>query len=467
MPAPTVSAHHPEYDFYRCRWDLVRSVINNDATHWIRTVDPSDKRRSDQYKRDAILTNFTSLTKVGLTGLVFRKKPNVTLPYSIEYLYEDATGDNLGLEQLSQRIVGEILQTGRHGLLVDYPPVSGPVSKYDEKVSGNSARIKPYAAESIINWNTRYIGSKVMLTLVVLCESVDHIGEDGFEWVKKVQYRVLRLNKERVYEQYVYDEDGEIVDYSVPRKADESVFNEIPFQFIGAENNDCKMDPIPLYDLSVLNLGHYRNSADYEESIFITGQPTLFMRGDGSLEEFKSVYPEGIRFGSRAGYYLGVNGGADLIQANPNQLADTAMKRKEEQAVAIGARLISPPGGRETAEAARIRFSSQNSALYILTKNVEIGISNCLNWALDFMSTKDDVVKFELNDQFYDESVDPNVIAQQLMLLDRGIIAPNDVRYYIRKTGVIADSRTDEQIESESDAISPLPEDDGIDDIQG
>ena len=190
------------------------------------------------------------------------------------------------------------------------------------------------------------------------------------------------------------------------------------------------------------------------------------MRGDGSLEEFKSVYPQGIRFGSRAGYYLGVNGGADLIQANPNQLADTAMKRKEEQAVAIGARLIAPPGGRETAEAAKIRFSSQNSALYIITKNVELGILNCLYWVMDFMSSDNSTVMFKLNDQFYDESVDPNVIAQQLMLLDRGIIAPNDVRYYVRKTGAIADSRTDEDIEQEVEVLSPLPED-NVDDVQG
>ena len=263
MPAPNVSAHHPDYDFHRCRWDLVRSVITNDASHWIRTVDPSDKKRSDQYKQDAILTNFTALTKVGLTGLVFRKEPDITLPSSVDYLYDDATGDNLGIEQLSQRIVGEVLQTGRYGILVDYPPVEGPVSQYDMKRSNHSARLKPYTAESIINWNTRCIGSKVMLTLVVLCEKVDYIGEDGFEWIEKVQYRVLRLNDEQVYEQYVYDEDGEIVDYSIPRKANGSVFNEIPFQFIGSENNDSKMDTIPLYDLSVLNLWHYRNSADY------------------------------------------------------------------------------------------------------------------------------------------------------------------------------------------------------------
>ncbi len=180
------------------------------------------------------------------------------------------------------------------------------------------------------------------------------------------------------------------------------------------------------------------------------------MRGDGSLEEFKSIYPEGIRFGSRAGYYLGVNGGADLVQANPNQLADVAMKRKEEQALAIGARLIAPPGGRETAEAARIRFSSQNSALYILTKNVDLAINQCIYWVMSFMSLDDINFEFELNDQFYDETADPNLIAQQLMMLDRGIVAPDDVRDYARKTGVISDSRSNADIQAEAETMSPV-----------
>ncbi len=448
-----INSEHPEYHKFRCRWDLVRSVIGNDATHFIRTVDPADVQRSTQYKKDAILTNFTSLTKSGLTGLVFRRKPKLTLPNSLNYLLDDSTGTDLSLLQLSQKIVGEVLETGRYGILVDYPPVSERVSLQDTQLSGNASRLKPYTAESIINWRSQVIGSKVLLTLVVLCELIDELEEDGFQWRQRKQYRVLRLNEQQVYEQVVYDEFGEIVDYIIPTKADGTYFNEIPFMFIGSENNDSGIDLIPLYDLAVLNLGHYRNSADYEESIFITGQPTLFLHGDGSLEEFKGVYPEGIKFGSRAGYYLGLNGGAELIQANPNQLADIAMKRKEEQALAIGARLINPPGGRETAAAAQIRFSSQNSALYLVTTNISLALSKCLEWALEFMSEQEELVKFELNDQFYEDTADPNLIIAAIQMMDKGIIAKDDLRYYARKTGVIDDSRTDKELEAESEVL--------------
>ncbi len=447
------NSEHPTYRKNSLRWDLVRAVLDNDATRWIRTVDVSDIVRSDQYKKDAILTNFTFLTKSGLTGLVFRRKPKLSIPSEIQYLLEDSTGDDLDLIQLSQKIIGEVLSTGRYGILVDYPRVENPINLQEDALLGNVARLKPYTAESIINWRSESMGSKNLLTLVVLLELIDDLEDDGFTWRQCKQYRCLRLVN-GIYEQSLYNEDCELIDIFVPTKADGSVWNEIPFKFLGSENNDAMMDKIPLYDLAVLNLGHYRNSADYEESIFITGQPTLFLRGDGSLEEFKSIYPEGIRFGSRAGYYLGVAGGADLVQANPNQLADTAMKRKEEQALAIGARLIAPPGGRETAEAARIRFASQNSALYLVTNNISEGITDCLAWALQFMTNNESPVSFVLNDQFYDDAADPNLIAQQIMLLHEGVIAKNDLRDYARATGVVDDTRTNDELEAEA---TPLP----------
>ncbi len=451
------SSLHPEYRKARSRWNLVRSVVNNDAMHLIRTVDTADKLRSDQYKDGAILTNFTALTKVGLTGLVFRRAPLIDLTPELDYLLDDATGEDLSLLQLSQQIIGEVLQTGRIGILVDYPTVEDRVSLLDDQQLGNVARIKPYNAESIINWRSECYGSQVLLVLVVLQENINEIDPaDGFTWVQKKQYRVLRLNEEQVYTQAVYNEDEELVEEFIPTKADGSVWNEIPFIFVGSENNDACIDTIPLYDLAVLNVGHYRNSADYEESIFITGQPTLFLRGDGSLEEFKTIYPNGIKFGSRAGYYLGLNGGADLIQANPNQLAAVAMKEKLEQAALIGARLIAPSGGRETAEAARIRYASQNSALYLITTNVGLALAECLEWAQAFMASNDTPVNFMLNDQFYDDAADPNTIMAAIQLMDRGVIAIDDVRDYVRRTGVIDDKRTNDALDSEAEVLAPI-----------
>ncbi len=434
-----VDSTHPEYDKACKRWCLVRSVVDNDAQKWIRTVDLTDPIRSDQYKQDAILTNFTRLTKIGLTGLVFRKEATIDVPEQLQYLIDDATGYDFGLEQLSQQVIGEVLTTGRYGLLVDYPT---------EENSGSLARIKPYLAESIINWKYKEIGSEYKLSLLVLKECIDEVAEDGFQWLERIQYRVLILDNMNVYHQVIYNEKGEIIGSTIPVDYNGNPLNEIPFSFVGSENNDACMDSIPLFDLAVVNLGHYRNSADYEESIFVTGQPFIVINlGETNEEEFRQANPNGIKFGSRAGLTVGMGGSAQLLQANPNQLADTAMKRKEEQAAAIGARLIAPPGGRETAEAARIRFGSQNSALYTITKNVSLAFESCLEYVAQFMMESPQDSDFELNDQFYEEDADPNLIAQEIMLVQAGCMTRDEVRANLGKSG----------IELDEDAVLPEP----------
>ena len=52
----------------------------------------------------------------------------------------------------------------------------------------------------------------------------------------------------------------------------EQPWRVIPFQFLGSENNDTSIDDSPLYDMAEVNIGHYRNSADYEEAAYRSGE---------------------------------------------------------------------------------------------------------------------------------------------------------------------------------------------------
>ena len=463
-----VNATRKEYDKALNKWKLVRAIIENDAMDFIREVDPNDKVRTDQYKQDAILTNFTKLTKTGLIGLVYKKPTEIKLPEPLQYLTEDATGTKFGLEQFSQQVMGEVLMTGRLGLLIDYPkPNEGEDPKDDDGT--NVSRLKPYVAESIINWQYRVDGSESKLCLVVLKETISKQANpnDMFKWEDDIQYRVLYLNTNNEYQQSVWDAQFQMVGpWVTPIDYNGKAFEEIPFIFIGSENNDPSVDPIPLYDLAILNLGHYRNSADYEESIFVTGQPTVFLAVEGSQDEFKVLYPNGINFGSRAGYNLGPNGRAELLQANPNQLVAQAMAEKLKEAAALGARLISPAGGRETAEAAKIRYGAQNSALYTITHNIALAFVKALWYVSRFMQEMPEDSTFVLNDQYYEDAADPNLIAQQIMLLDRQVISSDDIRDYLRDTGVISEERSNEAITKDAKAdplagLGLLPPDNG------
>lgn len=451
------SSQHPQFDFYLPRWNLTTDVVNTTVEQYLRVIDPSDIVRSEQYKTNSILTNFTARTKQGLIGAVYRLDPEVELGTTVEYLTEDATGSSLTLNQLSKAIVGDVLETGRVGLLVDFPQteIDMPTqAQVDE--SNNKARITKYEARSIINWKTENIGGVTRLELVVLKEVSSRLAEDRFSWIEVIQYRALRMI-EGVYVQELYDDTDRLIETIIPTKADNSTWTEIPFVFIGSENNDPVVDNSPLYDLATVNIQHYRNSADYEESVYLVGQPTLVLNvGEVSIEDWKVANPDGAIMGSRNGILTAIGGSATLLQANPNQLADEAMKRKEQQAVMLGARLITPNNGVETAEAARIRHGSENSVLSNIVHNVSTGLLDAINFVGEFMGTSEEEQVFELNDMFFDDTIAPEMIIAAIQMLDRGIIAKADLRNQLRTVGVIEPDRTDEDIDGEAETVDPI-----------
>jgi len=446
MPA---SELHPDYRAAKPRYKLIRAIINNDAQCYLRTPDDSDAYRSLQYKEDAILTNFTKLTCEGLTGLVFRKKLRVSLPDALDYLLDNVTGGGINLYQFAQYITTEVLKTGRMGLLIDFHN------------NGKRAFLKPYVAETIINWKTAEINGIVQPYLITLKEEILKDNGDKFSQETEIQYRVLSLEN-GVYFQEIYNESDVLIDIIDVRDEDGNTFNYIPFVCIGSENNDLAVDNQPLYDLSVLNLGHYRNSADYEESIYICGQPYPVTNvGEASQEEFMSANPNGVAFGSRKGLVLAAGGSFQLAQANPNQLVAQAMREKLEQAAKVGARLIEEAGsGRETAEGARIRYGTAHGALYTLTSNISWGVEAALRVICRFMGVSDSTVSFMLNDQFYEDSVDANVLAQMWMGLDRTTVSKEEIREYMIKGGIPLNQTTD--LLALEDQYDPM---EGIDDV--
>lgn len=454
-----VSSEHPDYIANTEKWKLVRDVVHSNVKQYIKDVDPSDPYRSLRYKDDAQFTNFAGRTKNALVGAIFRRDPLIDLPEEVDYLIEDATGNNVPLSKLAQEITNEILQVGRVGLLTDFPNIAENLTVQQAEDLNIKSYISVYPTESIINWQEDVsLNGEKQLTLVVLKEvhcSIDEL--DGFKWEDKTLYRVLRL-EQGTYIQYLYDEEGEVLDVSIPTKADGTNWTQIPFEFVGSENNNTYIDNSPLYDISRLNIGHLRNSADYEESIHITGQPTLFLTTSMSIDEFKDANPDGVQIGARRGHNLGQVGKAEFLQANPNQLADQAMLRKEQQAIMIGAKLITPQATNETAEAARMRHSGETSILSVIAKNVESALTKSVQHVLNFMSLSDeDSMRIELNDQFFDTNLDPNMIMAQIQLAEKGVITETDMRNTLRKHGVLQDNRTDSDIDSEdSKMVAPV-----------
>jgi len=459
-----VSDTHTQYNIFLPLWKKVRDCVGGSATvkeagiSYLPKPNPEDKStqntdRYNDYKARANYVNFTGHTKKGMSGMVFRKESTIELPTAIEYIKENANGSGLTLDQLTKDILNQTLETGRHGLLVDYPDVEEGLTQAQVNASNLQAHIMGYPSESVINWRTSVVSGKKVLSLVVLQEPQEKVSDDGFSVQRVMYHRVLAL-EEGTYIQYLYNENDEQVAEFIPRKSDGAAWDLIPFTFVGSENNDETIDEAPLYDLAEVNLAHYRNSADYEESSFMVGQPTLFLSGftqtwiDDNLKGTVSL-------GSRGGIPGPEGATAELLQANPNQMPLEGMKEKEQQMIKIGARVIQDASGTETAEAAKIRFSGQNSQLADIVGNIESAVSRCIEWVSEFMGS-DSGFSIEINRQFYDANLDAQQVMALVQLADRGDIAQPDVRSALRRAGWVDAGRTDEEIEEDLDGQGPL-----------
>jgi hypothetical protein len=460
-----VNATHPDYAKALHDWELCTDAVKGSAsvkagtTKYLPQPNPTDTtsenmKRYEQYLLRANYVNFTGQTEDGFMGMVERKDHNLEKSGDMDEAADNIDGCGLSLFQSFAGSIRGLLRTGRDGLLVDIAPnETGDTSR--RATANLMPFIRRYKAQSIINWREEVVGGVKVLNLVVLKEQTEVVDIDGFNATIEDQYRVLSL-VEGVYVQQVYDKDLMPIDEPVaPRDASGATLDYIPFQFIGSEENDTKIDKATLIDLAYLNIAHYRNSADFEESSFLVGQPTPVLSGL-SQSWVKDVLKDTVHLGSRAAIPLPVDASATLLQADPNQMPSKGMEMKEVQAVKLGALIIQDAGGNETAEAAKIRYAGQNSKLGRVIKNTQQAYLNAIQWMQDMMSNPGDEVELELNMDFFDASIDPQVIIAEMQQFDRGILAMSDIRRNARKRGQIAHDRTDEEIEEENGTASPL-----------
>jgi len=138
----------------------------------------------------------------------------------------------------------------------------------------------------------------------------------------------------------------------------------------------------------------------------------------------------------------------EIIQPEAEQALAKAMEQKEQQMIAMGARIMSPNTQVETAEAARINNSTDNSALLTIVQNVQAGYKQALMWCAAFLGAPMNI-KLKLNTEFYEEGVDPNELNSLILLMEKKVIARPDVRSFLRDRGRIPEGRTDDALDAD------------------
>lgn len=457
-----VKTLHCEYEKYAPKWQKVRNAIAGELKEYLRNVGKNERdpeygnQRQREYEDGAICYNFTKRTLSGMVGSVMRKDPEQTIPAQLEYLLTNCDGSGVGLWQHAQDTLTEIDSIGRGGLLVD-APVTAAATMAEQNEGLLNPVIVFYTAENIVNWRLTRVGSVNRVSLIVLRESYEYNdGQDEFATYYGEQYRVLDLSDGKYRQRlYQFNQKGEL------RSGVQEIFPDlagvpvgiIPFTFIGATNNDHTPDDPPILPLAELNIGHFRNSADNEESSFVVGQPTLFMSpGENmSLEQFKEANPNGVKMGSRTGHNIGSGGNAFLVQAAENNLAKQNMLDKEQQAVQIGAQLITPTV-QVTAEAARIQRGADTSVMATIARNVSQAYTDALKWVAGMLNVDATDIEFKLNMEFFLKSMTAQDRAAWIADINAGYLPATAYYEALREAGVT--NWTNEQIQ---DAIADQP----------
>lgn len=458
-----VKTHHRDYDRYFENWQRVRHALAGDLTRYLRNVGANEpdkaygERRQKEYADGAICYNFTKRTLSGMVGSVMRKDPEQIIPDAMDYLLQNADGSGVGLWQHAQDTLMELDSIGRGGLLVDAPRVE--VATMAEQNAGLlNPTIAFYTAENIINWRMERYGSVNRVVMVVLREEYEYTdGQDEFSPNYGHQYRVLDVI-DGVYRQRIYqfNQKGAMAGYEeIYPKLGNVEPGTIPFTFIGASNNDQTIDDAPLLPLAELNIGHFRNSADNEESSFVVGQPTLFIApGENmSLQVFQEANPNGVKMGSRSGHNIGSGGNAFLVQADANNLAKENMLNKEAQAIQIGAQLITPTT-QITAESARLQRGADTSVMATIARNVSNAYTAALKWVAAMMNLGDQEIEFKLNMEFFLQPMTAQDRTAWMADINAGLLPATAYYAALRAAGVT--DWTDEDIKDAIEA-QPLP----------
>lgn len=469
----SVTNEHNDYEEYLSVWDQIDDCVKGEkwvkakGTEYLPMPNPTDKSkenhlRYEQYLFRALYMNATGRTLAALVGAVFSRPAKIELPSNLEYLETNADGNGLGLDQHSRGSVEENVKKGRHGLLVDYPMTDGQVTAAQRNTGDIRPYIIRYEAQSIINWRVKKIGAVNKICLVVLREKNEN-QENFYNTELYDNYRVLWLDDDGYYNvatmNLTTNKNGQVeisqTQEFQPKDANGQLLTEIPFKFVGSKDNNYTIDEPPMYDLSSVNLSHYRNSADNEESSYIVGQPTLVLSTEQSTEALGQDNPCGLCIGSRSAIVLGQGDTAVLLQADPNNLPKSNMEQKENMMIQLGARLATP-SKTQTAEATRINYGAETSQLSIIVSNENEAYRQCIKWCSMFEDgNADPDFAFELNSNFIFDKMSSQDLTAWMSAVQQGMVGHEDMLNAMRKSSMIDEKRTNQDILDEVETAEP------------
>lgn len=488
MPVDTT---HSQYDDYAEVWAMMDDVLKGQRAvkkagdRYLPMLVEQDPDDYERYKERGVFFGVTSRTREALMGFVFRKPAKIEVPRVtsgkeeektekitnpiLDLFMSDATMTSRSFEDFMQDTTKEVLGKGRQGTLIDWNDEEG----------------RPYALNydpaDIINWQTRRINGRVLLSRVVLHEldrTFIDIGDKGkapdpYAETYFDQWRELKLSEDgrggTFYEVLVWRRkkgkattggkvpglkgtgpaataagiDFICVSQQQPLRRGDTL-TEIPFVFHGPNGPVPDVQKPPLEDLAELNLSMYRTSVDLENSLHICGIPTPWAAGFTDKKEDLVLGSSYAWVTSEPTAQCGfLNLGAEGLK----ELRES-ITQKEKWCAALGARMLdqqhnSDSGNQEAFATVQLRQSGETAALMKIVVSQSQSLTLVLAWAYWWSSTEktiEDAINkafVALNQDFLGSKLDSQTITSLMQAFIQGGISFETLFWNLQQGEVI------------------------------
>lgn len=437
-----VSACHPAYEKFTHVWDKTRdaregseSIKRGDSQEEIDRAQRylpklSGHKKLEEYMeyRDrAIWYGATGRTVDAYIGMIFRKDPvysyktadgqdlapDDVVSEKLNTILQTTTPDGRSFDDLAREALDEVFTVNRVGLLEDYPSMlqfDGSIrvmTQLEFEKQGISSKTTIYRASSIINWKTELIDNDIVPVFFVLKERyLQTDAKNPLVFTKSYKYRILYLTwgSEGIeYQQALVAPSGkDTKKYTVekvvrPLKQGKAL-DRIPFWILTSDGLLYDRIQVPLInDLAEMNIGHYRNSADYEGELHKLAVKTACFPGWNTEELGDPTLGGALK--------VPVDSEPFFLEASSNSGIKEEMAQKENRMAALGAELLSNTGRyMQAAETVRLQSSGEASVIQGIVKLTSDILSKILTFKLEWsgnqlqgeITLNDDMVETEL-----------------------------------------------------------------------
>jgi hypothetical protein len=374
------------------RWPYVSDVIKGtlhlreQKEKYLPKFPAEDNEVYEDRRKTAVCFDATGKTRNGLVGLILRKDPTLSqeTPQVIKDHLENVDLAGTHWNVFAKEVAEAAWEYGHSLILVDMQPSLEPgATLEDERKAGRRPYWIHYKPDQVINWNTVLVNGQTILEQITFEEcSTEKDGRFGQKDVTR--YRVLFLEDGVVkWELHRKDKDASGKEEIVLE--DQGTFKnvtEIPVSVAYSRKTGFLTSCPPLLNLALLNIKHYQQSSELDNTLHIVGYPML-CSDDADADEttVKAVGPAvQVRVPAGRNVWYAEPSGSSLAAQRQN-LED----KKQEMAVMGISFLAERVNVEQTATEQTINHGERTSDLATMARSLKDTLERSLGFQNQFL----------------------------------------------------------------------------------